>query len=167
MMRNTTEQICRYLFRGLPPPENILGQEHCDRVKVLHNRTITFLKVKGTKKDLFLKTLRKSLFESFGGRYTKDNTIIVDDSPMKHLLNEPENVILLDAWSYQEDGRKDIYLIESLLPYLRRVHDSHVDGFRSFRRAERIGRQMMREDPFDVDYNELMAAVAKSERLSA
>ncbi len=167
MMKNTTEQICKYLFRGLPPPENILGQEHCDRIKVLQNRTITFLKVKGTRKDLFLKTLEKSLFHSFGGRYTKGNTIIVDDSPMKHLLNEPENVILLDAWSHKESGSKDVSLVTSLLPYLYRVHTLKPEGFQSFRRNERFGRQMMREDPFSIEYSELMVAVEKSERLSA
>ena len=55
------------------------------------------MKVKGTKKDLFLKTLQKHLFFSFGGRYSTDNTINVDDSLVKQVLNPSENIILLET----------------------------------------------------------------------
>jgi hypothetical protein len=34
------------------------------------------------------------LFSSFGGRYSAENTIVVDDSLVKHVLNPFENVIL-------------------------------------------------------------------------
>jgi hypothetical protein len=166
MLRSTTEQICRYLFRDLPPPVHILGQEQCDRVKVLKNRKITYLKVKGTKKDLFLKTLKRHLFRKFDGRYTEQNTIIVDDSPVKHILNEPQNVVLLDTWTYESvPNRSDLFLVESLLPYLYRLHSSQPSGFHSFRMVDRIGLDMMREDPFNMDYQEIMAAIELSDRL--
>ena len=29
------------------------------------------------------------------GKFTKENTIIIDDSPVKHILNVLENVLLL------------------------------------------------------------------------
>ena len=47
------------------------------------------MKVKGTKKDLFLKIVQKHLFSSFGGRYSAKNTIVVDNSLVKHVLNPP------------------------------------------------------------------------------
>ena len=52
------------------------------------------MKVKGTHKDIFLKTLSKGLFSRFNDKFTKENTIIIDDSPVKHILNAPENVLL-------------------------------------------------------------------------
>ena len=45
------------------------------------------MKVKGTYKDIFLKTLSKGLFAKFNGKFIKKNTIIIDDSPVKHILN--------------------------------------------------------------------------------
>ena len=46
------------------------------------------MKVKGTHKDIFLKTLSKGLFTKFNGKFRKKNTIIIDDSPVKHILND-------------------------------------------------------------------------------
>jgi hypothetical protein len=69
-------------------PLNILTQESCDRIRVQDDRQkVSYMKVKGTKKDLFLKTIQKHLFSSFRGRYSAENTIVVDDSPVKHVLN--------------------------------------------------------------------------------
>jgi hypothetical protein len=57
--------------------------------------------MKGTNKDIFLKTLKKYLFYKYGGRYNKENTIVIDDTPVKHILNDPENVVLLESWFYK------------------------------------------------------------------
>ena len=46
------------------------------------------MKVKGTHKDIFLKTLSKGLFAKFNEKFRKKNTIIIDDSLMKHILND-------------------------------------------------------------------------------
>ena len=46
------------------------------------------MKVKGKHKDIFLKTLSKGLFMKFNGKFRKNNTIIIDDSPVKHILND-------------------------------------------------------------------------------
>ena len=52
------------------------------------------MKVKGTHKDIFLKMLSKCLFHRFNGKFTKDNTIIIDDNLVKHILNDSKNVLL-------------------------------------------------------------------------
>ena len=80
------------------------------------------MKVKRTKKDLFLKTLQKHLFSSFEGRYSTDNTIVVDDSPMKHVLNPSENIILPKTSAFAGAGQVDTYLINTLLPWILQLH---------------------------------------------
>ena len=59
------------------------------------NKKITTIKVKEIQKDIFLKMLSKDLFITFNGIFTKENTIIVNDSLVKHTLNDLENVLLL------------------------------------------------------------------------
>ena len=93
---STVKFVCGLLFEDLDvKPLNILGQESYDRIRVQDNwGKVSYMKVKGTKKYLFLKMLQKHLFSRFKGRYSTDNTIIVDDSLVKHVLNFPENIIL-------------------------------------------------------------------------
>ena len=97
MRVSTIKFVCDLLFKDLVvKPLNILGQKSCNRIRVQGNRgKVSYMKVKGTKKDLFLKMLQKHLFSSFRGRYSIDNTIVVDDSPVKYILNPSENIILL------------------------------------------------------------------------
>ena len=104
MRVSTIKSVCDLLFKGLAvKPINILGQESCDQIRVQDDRgKVSCMKVKETKKDLFLKTLQKHLFSTFKGRYTADNTIVVDDSLVKHVLNPLENIILLETWAYVE-----------------------------------------------------------------
>jgi hypothetical protein len=96
MRVSTIKSVCDLLFEDLPVKSiNILSQESCDRIKVQEDRgKVSYMNVKGTKKELFLKTIQKHLFSSFGGRYSAENTIVVDDSLVKHVLNPFENVIL-------------------------------------------------------------------------
>ena len=92
----TIQKICEYLFRGLPMPLHILGQDSCDRINIMgRNNRVTTMKVKGAHKDIFLKTLSNGLFCRFNGKFTKENIIIIDDSPIKHILNDSENVLFL------------------------------------------------------------------------
>ena len=46
------------------------------------NNRVTTMKVKGTYKDIFLKTLSKGLFGRFNGKFTKENTLVIDNSPV-------------------------------------------------------------------------------------
>jgi hypothetical protein len=110
--------VCDLLFVDLPiKPVNILGQESCDQIRVKDDQwKVLYLKVKGTNKPLFLKNIRKHLFFGFDGRYSEDNTKIVDDSLIKHVLNPSENVILLEPWAFAGAGQSNTYLMDMLLP---------------------------------------------------
>ena len=80
------------------------------------------MKVNGTHKDIFLKTLNKGLFCRFNGKFTKDNTIIIDDSLVKHILNDSKNVLLSVSWSHNGAGPSNTFLMDTLLPCLQNVH---------------------------------------------
>ena len=81
------------------------------------------MKEVGIQKDIFLKTLSNHLFNSYDGHYAPTNILVIDDSPIKHMLNLSENVLLLPTWSYKGDGvGKDSVLMEELLPYLLNLH---------------------------------------------
>lgn len=97
---------------------NVLGQEDCVRIPVQQNgEVVTFLKVKNTSKDVFLKALSKHLFGNFGNQYWAANTIIIDDSSIKHILNPPDNVVLLDSWTAEILEQFDKFLVDKLLGY--------------------------------------------------
>lgn len=162
MKVSTTKQICKCLFRRLTFPRNVLGQEQCEKIKVkAPNGRVTFLKVKGTEKDVFLKTLSKNLFPSFGGRYSASNTLVVDDSPMKHILNHPTNVILPDSWSSDSRGQSDAFLMGTLLPYLRHIH-SRQNILLGRREQPKLGQRMVNENPHSREYIDVMKALDES-----
>jgi hypothetical protein len=165
MRKSTTELVVRYLFRGIQLPSLVLGQDSCETLKCRdrHGRVSSF-KVPGTDKDLFLKNLVK-LFTGYGGRFTSANTIVVDDSPIKHILNEPQNVILPDSWSYVGDGASDNFLHDVLLPWFRRLHRSPGPRLSSFRMNDNIGRRMLCDEPDRRQYSALIDAVHASRSL--
>jgi hypothetical protein len=86
------------------------------------------MKMKGTKKELFLKTIQKHLFSGFGGRYSTENTIVVDDSPVKQVLNPFENVILPESWTFAGVGESDTYLMDMLLPWILQLYMNLEQG---------------------------------------
>ena len=162
MLKSTTRDICSYLFG--PSQVNalrILGQEDCDRVPLrkVGNRMF-YMKEVGTQKDIFLKTLSNHLFNSFDGRYTPANTLVTDDSPIKHMLNLSENVLLLPTWSYGGDGAvTDSVLMEELLPYLLNLHRSQ-EGLAEFRSSHPLGRTMFYNDRQTCNqYSRIMKAI--------
>jgi hypothetical protein len=91
----TAKFVSDLLFKDLPiKPINILDYESCNDIIVHDDRgKIVYMKVKGTDKQLFLKSIWKYLLLDFDGRYCIENIIIIDDNPVKHLLNPIENVI--------------------------------------------------------------------------
>ena len=96
---------------------NILGQESYIQIKVEDGRgKVLYMKVKITKKELFLKTIQKHLFYGFGSRYSIENTIVVDDNPVKHVLNPSENVILPKSSTFVGIVESDTYFMDMLLP---------------------------------------------------
>ena len=158
--------MTRYLFQNITSPKVIHGQEHCTRIATsVTDMVPQFLKVKGTNKEIFLKTLSESLFSKYGDFFTKDNTIIVDDSPYKHVLNDPLNVVLSDTWSNKGDGRHDSFLLNVLLPWLRSLHSSGDLGLSKFRVENHLGRPTLCTDPHNIEYIQLIDAIKKSNGL--
>ena len=171
MMKATAEEICDFLFGPIQPirPIRILGQEDCDRVPLRKEgyRTL-YMKEHGTQKDIFLKTLAKHLFDCYDGFYTADNTLIIDDSPIKHMLNSKENVLLLPSWSYGDVGAgNDSVLTDKLLPYLLDLH-RHPGGLAEYRSCHLdLGRPMFYDDRQTCsEYVKIMKAISDWEARS-
>ena len=130
------------------------------------NNRVTTMKVKGTHKDMFLKMLSKGLFRRFSGKFTKENTLVIDDSLVKHILNDLENVLLPVSWLHDGAGQLDTFLIHTLLPCLQELHRSH-DIRLVARVRQGISQPMLSEDPSRrEEYVEIKAAIENAEIFS-
>ena len=164
MKKTTIGEICKYLFRGGQMPICILRQDSYKTVKCKDtSRRLVSFKELGTDKELFLKNL-ESLFSSLRGNFSCNNTVIVDDSPRKHIMNKPENVVLPDVWSNRGNGDKDTFLLNVLLPYFRRLHANRDVGLKSFRTSGsgKIGWRMLCEERNRREFEKLMEVVRGS-----
>jgi hypothetical protein len=63
----------------------ISGQNSCETIQVSEGVELKYPK---SEKNIFMKTLNNRLCSSYGCRYTKSNTLLVDDSPEKSILND-------------------------------------------------------------------------------
>ena len=163
MKSSTTKLISEYLFKDLDPPLLIFGQEHCKTLKCKNKcGGLVTVKESGTNKDLFLKPLEK-LFMAPTASFSVDNTIIVDDSPVQHVMNELENVVLPDSWSYVGDDANDSFLMDQLLPWIRGFHLARSRGIFNYRRDHNLGRRMLSEDSENTDYEDLVEAIRLSD----
>jgi NLI interacting factor-like phosphatase len=117
----------------------------------------------GTNKELYLKNM-DVLFGDSRVHLASHNTVIVDDSPRKHIMNNPENVILLDSWYNRSNGEKDSFLLDILLPWFQSLHMNRDVGLKSFRKNTkwRIGRQMLCDERGHREYDKLMEVVSGS-----
>jgi len=116
MMIFNTEGVSKHLFEEIEMPSLVLGQESCTKLKCKDRfGKITTFKELGTSKELFLKNL-STLFKGSHGNFPPENTIVVDDNPSKHIMNNSKNVILLDTWSNGGNGPNDTFLLDNLLP---------------------------------------------------
>ena len=67
-----------------------------------------------------------------------ENTILIDDSPQKGVLNENGNGLFLKSWTRHQ--RRDKVLLESLAPWLKRLHEECPPGcLREYVNANQIG----------------------------
>ena len=164
MKKSTVVEICQYLFREGNMPFLIFGQDSCKTVKCkdIVGRLISY-KEFGTNKDLFLKNL-DVLFGGAEGNFVYDNIVVVDDSPRKHIMNKPENIILADSWSNHGNGDKDTFLLAILLSWFQQLHVSRDVGLKSFTENKkwRIGRRMLCEERGCREYEKLMEVVSGS-----
>ena len=112
---SNVEDIVNYLFPKGKLPCLVLAQDSCTTLRCLDSfgRLTTYM-VPGTQKELFLKNL-DTLFCGYRGIFNAGNTIIVDDSPLKHIMNRPENVLLPNPWSNRRNDDRDTFLLCTLL----------------------------------------------------
>ena len=107
----------RVPLHGLPMPLHILGQDSCHQIYIMgRNNRVTTMKVKSTHKDIFLKTLSKDLFTKFNGKFRKNNTIIINDRLVKHILNDSENVLFPVLWLHDGASHNHTFLINMFIP---------------------------------------------------
>ena len=125
-------------------------------------RLTTFV-VPRMQKELFLKNL-DTLFCGYRGIFNSGNTIIVDDSPLKHIMNRPENVLLPNPWSNHGNGDWDTFLLCTLLPWFQRLHLACYEGLKSFREhgPNMIGQKMLCNERNRTEYNKVMEVVRGS-----
>ena len=76
-------------------------------------------------------------------------------------MNKLENVVLPQSWSYLGGGDRDTYLLNNLLPWIRRLHECDDHGLLLSRKQNPIGCIMLCEVPNPEEYNELMDVVQK------
>ena len=164
MKTSNIHGVIDYLFPKGKLPSLVLGQESCSTIRFRDSsgRLSTF-KVPGTQKELFLKNL-DTLFSGYRGIFNSGNTIIVDDSPLKHVMNKSENVLLPTPWSHRVGGERDTYLLCTLLPWFQRLHLARDQGLKSFRELgiNRIGQKMLCDERNRTEYNNVMQLVRGS-----
>ena len=158
------EDVVDYLFPKGKLPCLVRAQDSCTTVRCRDSsgRLTTFM-VPGTQKELSLKNL-DTLFCGYRGIFNSGNTIVVDDSPLKHIMNRPENVLLPNPWSNRGNGDRDTFLLRTLLPWFQRLHLARNEGLKSFREhgPKRIGQKMLCDERNRTKYNKVMEVVQGS-----
>ena len=103
----------------------------------------------------------------FNGKSTKENTLVINNSPVKHILNDSVDVLLNPvSWSHDGAGQSDTFLIDTLLPCLQELHKSH-DIRLGARVHQGISRPILSEDPSRrEEYVEIKAAIENAEMFS-
>ena len=119
--------------------------------------------VPGTQKELFLKNL-DTLFSGYRGIFNSGNTVIVDDTPLKHIMNKSKNVVLPNPWSNYVNDEQDTFLLRTLLPWFQRLHLACDEGLKSFQEhgPNRIGQKMLCDERNCIEYNKVMEVVRGS-----
>jgi hypothetical protein len=146
MKRSTVDKIVDYLFRGLPLPFDILGQDSCRKIETSRGKYLTVI---GGSKEIFLKNLSEALFVG-SSLFDEENTILNDDSPEKCVCNDRGNCLFLKTWTPLDST--DDFLICTLAPWLLRLHGNCSRGqLTDFVNSNRIG-----QPPLAVDSKELL-----------
>ena len=165
MKISNVKGVVNYLFpKTWKLPWLVLAQDSCTTLRCRDSSgQLTTFMVPGTQKELFLKNL-DILFCSYRGIFNSGNTIIVDDSPLKHIMNRPENVFLPNPWSNRGNSDRDTFLLRTLLPWFQRLQRFHYKGLKSFREhgPNRIGQIMLCNEWNRTEYNKVMEVVRGS-----
>jgi hypothetical protein len=95
------------------------------------------------------------LFLGEASRYKKNNTILIDDSPEKNILNYKRNVVFLKSWKPTVRNSGSVaYLTTELGPWLERLHKEEHGEVQWFVNSNRLGVNPL--VPGDVLYDLVM-----------
>ena len=109
---------------------------------------------------IFMKVLSEQLFHE-SSPFTKENTLLIDDSRKKSVCNERGNAIFLKPWTH--DDENDNVLLGRLLPWLESLHNGCLAGqLRQYVNANRIGLGPPTRDDYLVQ--EMMALMREAAR---
>jgi hypothetical protein len=155
MKSENTQAVVEFIFKGLEPPCLVLGQDAC---RVLITPEGTVVKKPGNPAvNQYLKVLKPVIWDQrpsmVGVPYTvrpaRENTLMVDDSASKNILNPTSNFIVCPSWTAGKI--QDRFLLD-LLKYLQTLWGSGLP-VPDYVRNNPIGERYM--EPRDYLYREL------------
>jgi hypothetical protein len=137
MMQSTTSEVVKYLFHKNVQLVAVYGYESCDTIQVKEGEELKYPK---SDKSIFLKTMSAHLFLGEASRYNKNNTILIDDSPEKSILNDVGNAVFLKSWKHTvKNSASDAYLTIDVGPWLERLHKEGHGEVPTFVKNNRLG----------------------------
>ena len=155
MKSENTQAIVEFIFKGLQPPCLVLGQDSCRTLYTPEGRVVK--KPNNPAVNQFLKVLKPVVWDQrptmvgcpYDVRPTRDNTLMVDDSASKNILNPTSNFIVCPTWTVEKV--RDRFLLD-LLKYIQTLVGSGLP-VPQFLSCNPIGERYM--DPRDYMYREL------------
>ena len=154
MVRSNADLVASYLFTGNSKPYRILAQDHCKMILFPPGRLS-----RPGQLGIFMKVLSEHLFYG-GSPFTKENTLLIDDSREKSVCNKSGNAIFLKPWTHEDQN--DNVLLGGLLPWLESLHNDCPAGqLREYVNANRIGLGPTRDDDL---VQEMMAVMRECAR---
>ena len=155
MVRSNADLVASYLFTGNSRPYRILAQDQCKMIVFPPGRLS-----RPGQTAIFMKVLSEQLFHE-SSPFTKENTLLIDDSREKSVCSERRNAIFLKPWTH--DDENDNVLLGRLLPWLESLHNGCPAGqLRQYVNANRIGLGPPTRDDYLVQ--EMMALMREAAR---
>ena len=132
MVRSNADLMASYLFTKNSKPYRILAQDQCKMIVFPPGRLS-----RPGQTAISMKVLSEQLFHK-SSPFTKENTLLIDDSREKSVCNESGNAIFLKPWMHKDQN--DNALLGRLLPWLESLHNGYPAGqLRQYVNANRIG----------------------------
>ena len=86
----------------------VYGQESCNTIQVNNGEELKYPK---SEKIISLKTMSSHLFLGEDSSYKENNTILINDSLEKNILNNIGNVVFLKSWKHiARNSLTNVYL---------------------------------------------------------
>jgi hypothetical protein len=156
MTADNTNAVVEFIFKGIEPPCLVLAEDACKTLYTPDRKIVK--KPNNPTSPQYLKILRLALWDQrpsligvpYDVRPTRANTLMVDDSAAKNVLNPPANFIVCPTWTIEKV--RDNFLVD-LARYLVELTGSESD-VQSYLRLHPFGERRL--EPQDHLYNELV-----------